>query len=134
MSWFLVMQQAALIEWSDSASRGAGGTAGFLRRFLFRRASARTGAQRVYWEVPIRPWSPNMNTIALWKAERTGWPESGVLVGARLMKATWMQRQIVGAVLLTVVLGVVAAAILGIGPGMVCALLIFIALVVAKNL
>jgi hypothetical protein len=45
-----------------------------------------------------------------------------------------MQRQIVGAVLLTVVLGVVAAAILGIGPGMVCALLIFIALVVAKNL
>jgi hypothetical protein len=29
MNWFLVVSQAALIKWSDNASHGAGGTAGF---------------------------------------------------------------------------------------------------------
>jgi hypothetical protein len=45
-----------------------------------------------------------------------------------------MQRQIVGALLITAVLGFFAVAILGLGAGLISALLIFIALVVAKNL
>jgi hypothetical protein len=44
------------------------------------------------------------------------------------------QRRIIGSVLLTAVLGFVAMAILGFGPGLVSAGLIFIALMVALNL
>jgi hypothetical protein len=44
------------------------------------------------------------------------------------------RRRIVGSVLLTAVLGLFAMAILGIGPGLVSAGLIFIALMVALNL
>jgi hypothetical protein len=44
------------------------------------------------------------------------------------------QRRLIGSVLLTAVLGLVAIAILGFGPGLVSAGLIFIALTVALNL
>ncbi len=44
------------------------------------------------------------------------------------------RRRLVSSILLTVVLGFFAIAILGLGPGLVCAGLIFIALMVALNL
>jgi hypothetical protein len=44
------------------------------------------------------------------------------------------RRRLIGSILLTFVLGFFAIAILGLGPGLVCAGLIFIALMVALNL
>lgn len=44
------------------------------------------------------------------------------------------RRRVIGSILLTAVLGLVAMAILGVGPGLVSAGLVFIALMVALNL
>ena len=74
------------------------------------------GLERVQWAYRFAPGP--LKTVGL------HWVDVGGL----------MQRQIVGGVLITGALGLFAIAVLGTGTGLICALLIFIALVVAENL